>query len=566
MEKRNLLTWTAIVTALAQRGHLDKAKSFFDRMPQRSLIAWNAVIVGYCREPERLDEARELFDAMPERDCVSCNAMIGIYGDRGDIAQARTIFSQFRGEESVSLSTAMVVAYSHNGHLLEARNVFDRALEKDIVLWNAMLCGYAHNSCLDQARSFLSIMPEYNTATWNILITANARERDVSLAREVFDKMPVEKNVVTWNALLGALSQNGLCQEALRLFRLMDLEGMPLNEVTLVTALDSCVEIEDARILHDCINGKGYGCSVLLGNALVSLYSRCGSLEDVKCAFDSMPTHSISSWNTMIVAYSRNGHIDLAKTMFQQMPQRNILSLNSMVSAYTQNGHSDLAIELKSSQFDEVTLAALVDACASLSDPLEGRLIHREAVTAGLQSDLTVRNSLINMYGKCGSVREAATVMETMTCRDVLTWNAMLTAYCQNSMIPSGLEMLLVMRMEGIEPDTATHSILLSAFSHAGMVEDACAYVAGFAGHLDSDHYMCVVDLLGRAGILDMAWMLIQKAPRQKGDDPLLPWTTLLAACRMHGDGNTGLNAAKNAISLKPCKSSPYILASSTMW
>ncbi|EFJ08387.1 hypothetical protein SELMODRAFT_72072, partial [Selaginella moellendorffii] len=177
----------------------------------------------------------------------------------------------------------------------------------------------------------------------------------------------------------------------------------------------------------------------------------------------------------------------------------------------------------------------------------------------------TVRNSLINMYGKCGSVREAATVMETMTCRDVLTWNAMLTAYCQNSMIPSGLEMLLVMRMEGIEPDTATHSILLSAFSHAGMVEDACAYVAGFAGHLDSDHYMCVVDLLGRAGILDMAWMLIQKAPRQKGDDPLLPWTTLLAACRMHGDGNTGLNAAKNAISLKPCKSSPYILASSTM-
>ncbi|EFJ17978.1 hypothetical protein SELMODRAFT_444639 [Selaginella moellendorffii] len=155
--------------------------------------------------------------------------------------------------------------------------------------------------------------------------------------------------------------------------------------------------------------------------------------------------------------------------------------------------------------------------------------------------------------------------------RDVVSWNAMITAHAQLGFAASrhkngaskAMELWNEMHLDGIQPDSISFTVILTLCSHVGLVDQARLYFVWMLQELDGrsvgreEHYGCIVDVLGRLGWLSEAEELIHTMPVTPSQ---VAWISMLSACRIHPDAARGKWAAQEATKLVPCKSSPYIL------
>jgi pentatricopeptide repeat protein len=175
-----------------------------------------------------------------------------------------------------------------------------------------------------------------------------------------------------------------------------------------------------------------------------------------------------------------------------------------------------------------------------------------------------VKNSLITMYARCGSIEDADRVFSSMPERDVVSWNAMIAGYAQHGLAIEALRLFERLIQAGTKPDEITFVGVLSACSHAGLVEEAWYYfnsmVRDHCLTAISEHYACMVDLLGRAGYLEEAKKLIDEMPMEPD---VVVWGSFLSACRMHVNVKLGKLAAERLFELEPGNDSTYVLLSS---
>jgi pentatricopeptide repeat protein len=209
-------------------------------------------------------------------------------------------------------------------------------------------------------------------------------------------------------------------------------------------------------------------------------------------------------------------------------------------------------------------LWGVLNACASLAALEEGRHVHQQIVQSGCESDAFVGSSLINMYVKCGSIDDAWNVFKRMMpTQDMVAWNSMLGGYSMHGHAQEVQTHFDQMCEAGIKTDTVTLVYLLSACSHAGLVHeglhyfDAMGSVHGICAMVE--HYVCMVDLLGRAGHLHKAEDLIKTMPCEPN---VGVWNALLGACRIHGDVEMGERVVKQVLELDPADAAGYVLLS----
>jgi pentatricopeptide repeat protein len=189
----------------------------------------------------------------------------------------------------------------------------------------------------------------------------------------------------------------------------------------------------------------------------------------------------------------------------------------------------------------------------------------------GFDDDPFVANALVDMYAKSGSIEEAHKAFSYTNRKDIACWNSMIATYAQHGEAAKALQVFEHVIMEGVKPNYVTFVGVLSACSHAGLID------LGFY-HFDSmsqfgiepgiDHYACMVSLLGRAGRVYEAKEFIEKMPIEPA---AVVWRSLLSACRVSGDAELGTYAAEMAISCNPADSGSYVLlsnifASKGMW
>lgn len=264
-----------------------------------------------------------------------------------------------------------------------------------------------------------------------------------------------------------------------------------------------------------------------------------------------------------------------ARLMFSNMMEKNVVCWNVLIAGYTQNGENEEAVRLflllkrESIWPTHYTFGNLLNACANLADLKLGRQAHTQILKHGFwfqsgeESDIFVGNSLIDMYMKCGMVEDGCLVFERMVERDVVSWNAMIVGYAQNGYGTNALEIFRKMLVSGQKPDHVTMIGVLSACSHAGLVEEGRRYFHSMRTELGlapmKDHFTCMVDLLGRAGCLDEANDLIQTMPMQPDN---VVWGSLLAACKVHGNIELGKYVAEKLMEIDPLNSGPYVLLS----
>ncbi|EFJ27466.1 hypothetical protein SELMODRAFT_95871 [Selaginella moellendorffii] len=446
-------------------------------------------------------------------------------------------------------------------------------------------------------------MPQCDTVSWTIVSEAYAQRGHIQESRWFFDNVP-DRDLVSWNSIMSAYARRALFREVIELFAAMVMEGVDPDAVSCLLLLTAHSHIglgSTGRRIHRHLATAGQDrCNTFLGNHLINMYGKCGSIDDARRVFEGILQPNVFSWNTMIAAYTQNGHFDEArrvfgemprknvvswntllaaysergmlceaKEMFDKMPQKDVISWNSLVTAYAQNGHILEGIhlfrimDLYGEAPDSITLIAVLDACTAVRSLERGKTIHA-AIRAGTRLDLTthllVLTALVNMYGNLGCVELAMEAFQGIQRRDVTAWTAVIVAHARNGHGGAALELFREFGLEGMQPDAVAFLSILTACSHAGLLYSGRDFFVALHGDYNVgvtlEHYRCVIDMLGRLGQLELAEEVIRGMPF-KAD--FVSWVTLLGACKTQGDAHRGQRVAEAASSLDPGVASPYV-------
>ncbi|PKA63250.1 Pentatricopeptide repeat-containing protein [Apostasia shenzhenica] len=320
------------------------------------------------------------------------------------------------------------------------------------------------------------------------------------------------------NTIAQSLAASPSPDAALRFYAAAHLAGVRPNHHTFPALLGACsrlLALQAGRQIHAHSLKSGLEQALLVRNALVHLYSTCGPMPDARRLFDEMPDRDIITWNTMIAGYAKHGLSQEAIDLFRA------LQLTGMPRP------------------DGITTSIVLSACAHAGALELGEWVHAYAEKHEIDGGISVRTALIDMYSRCGAVDRALEIFERTPRRNLISWTAMIAGLAVNGRGREAVELFERMVRSGVRPDGVVFVSVLSACSHAGLVDDGQRLFEEMKGRFGlvagPEHHGCIVDLLGRAGRLEEAVGVIRSSPEAASGAAEL-WRTLLGACSARGE------------------------------
>lgn len=269
----------------------------------------------------------------------------------------------------------------------------------------------------------------------------------------------------------------------------------------------------------------------------------------------------------MISGLSKLGSVDEARELFDRMPERNSVSWNAMIAGYVQCGRFKNAFELFSRmrtegiELNKFVAASMLAACSGMGALEQGEWIHGHIERMGIELDPKLGTTIIDMYCKCGCLDKAFKVFRGLSCRGLSSWNCMIGGLAMHGLGKEAVKLFDEMMKEEVIPDDITLLNVLSACAHAGLISEGRHYfyymVREFRIEPKMEHFGCMVDMLGRAGLLDEAKQVIQEMPMDADAGVL---GALLGACKIHGNVDLGEQIGRRVIELDPLNSGRYVL------
>ncbi|XP_022723110.1 pentatricopeptide repeat-containing protein At1g25360 isoform X1 [Durio zibethinus] len=314
-----------------------EARKLFDEMNEKDELSWTTMVTGYVRN-EELDAARELVDGMSENLGVAWNAMISGYLRHGRYKEALDMFRKmyFIGIKMDEFTyTSIISGCAHAGLLQLGKQVHCYVLRTEgkptpdfsLPVNNALVTLYWKCDKVDWAREIFNNMPVRDLVSWNAILSGYVNAGRIDEGRSFFMEMP-ERNHLTWTVMISGLAQHGFGEEGLKLFNQMKTEDFEPCDYAFTGAITSCAmlgALENGRQLHAQLVRLGFDSSLSAGNALITMYARCGVMEAANTLFLTMPCVDSVSWNAMIAALGQHGHGIQALELFKQMLKVGIL-------------------------------------------------------------------------------------------------------------------------------------------------------------------------------------------------------------------------------------------------
>ncbi|KAL9243083.1 hypothetical protein vseg_017013 [Gypsophila vaccaria] len=454
----NRFVQTALMDLYAKSGDLVSAKLVFDGILDRDPITYNCLISGYSKCGD-LVAARGLFDQMTVRTIVSWNSMISCYAHVGKLHEAVRMFElmqveKFRPNE-ISLATVLSICASLED--LDMGLKLKKYVDDNNMLSNMIV----------------------STALLEMFVKCGA----VNEARQVFDRMG-ERDVVTWGSMVAGYAQNGQAVEALALFERMKHEQIKPNDVTLVSVLSACSKLgsmETGEQIGCYIEAEGFDSNLFVASALLTMYSRCGSMKKAWQVFNRIPDKDIVCWNSMITGLAINGYGMEAISLFREMENIQMLANSaSNVSYCTDTSPVDRGTPAKKMKKtvklkpDNVTFASLLIACT-----------HGGLIDVGLEFFRKMRTDynvvpqiehyacIVDLFCRNGKLNEAYEFINQMEePPNVFIWGSLLSACRSNS--NTELAEIALQKLIELEPENSGNYVLQSnIYANSGRWQDA---------------------------------------------------------------------------------------------
>ena len=477
------------------------------------------------------------------------SSLINMYAKCGLLVRARNVLEDLHARDVFSWS-ALIAGYAQHGHGHEALRCFSRmkieGLSPNVVTFISILKGCGSIGDLKNGEEIcreiiIGGLLAKDVMVGTALVDMYAKCGMLTKARIVLEQLPV-RNIVSWNALIAGYSHHDQDHEALMCLELMQREGLSMNEVTFTCILKACgntQDLEKGKQIHNEIIRKGLFKNIVLSNALVFMYAKCGMLVKARVVLEDLPHRNVISWSTIIAGYAQDGQGHEALLCFEQM-RREGLSPN------------------------DITFICILKAIGATGAIQKGKEIHDEIVDRGLlKNNIYLGNALVDMYAKCGALTKAKNVFEELQARNIVSWNALIAGYAQNGRESEALSCFSRALKEGLSPNEVTFLCVLNACNHSRKLDEAQTFYDNMNKEYGIipmlEHHTCMVVMLGYFGNFDKAISIIKTMPFSK--DPSV-WLALLATCRKWENVKVAKLVFNEAIKLDCDFTQAYVLLS----
>ncbi|KAF0901750.1 hypothetical protein E2562_006216 [Oryza meyeriana var. granulata] len=494
MPQRDVVTWNTLLGAYARRGLMTEAQRLFGEMPQRNTASWNTMVTGFFAAGQ-VRKALDVFDAIPVKDSASLstivsgftkngllhdaeelltkrlrvtdmdkavdayNTLIAAYGQAGRVSDARRLFDMIpKGqyqrnmlkrkvfERNVVSWNSMMICYIKAGDVCSARALFDEVPDKDLVSWNTMISGYTQASNMKEAEKLFWEMPDPDTVSWNLIIQGFMQKGEAEHARGFFDRMP-ERGTFSWNTMISGYEKNGEYITSVKLFLKMLEAGEIPDRHTFSSVLAACASLPMLRLgaqIHQLVE-KSFVPDTAISNALITMYCRCGALNDAEAIFKQMHTKKdLVSWNALISGYEHHGHATKALQLFKEMRRAKVIPTH-------------------------ITFVSLLSACVNSGLVSEGQMVFDTMVHEyGIVARVEHYAALVNLIGRHGQLEDALEVLNSMPMApDRSVWGAFLGACTAKKNEP--LAQMAAKELSKINPDSSAPYVLIhNLHAHEG--------------------------------------------------------------------------------------------------
>lgn len=279
----------------------------------------------------------------------------------------------------------------------------------------------------------------------------------------------------------------------------MIIEGARPSQTTLTSILMACSRssnLQHGKFVHCYVIRSFVDADVFMNCSLISLYFKCGEVKLAETIFAKTQKDVVESWNVMISGYVSVGDWFKVIEVYDKM----------------------VSVGVKP---DAVTFTSVLPACSQLAVLEKGKRIHLSISESGLETDELLMGALLDMYSKCGDVKEASRIFKSMPEKDVVSWTVMISAYGSHGQPREALHHFDEMQKFGVNPDSVTFLAILSACGHAGFIDEVIKFFnemrSKYGIKPSVEHYSCLIDVLGRAGLLLEAYEIIQQKKQRQG-------------------------------------------------
>ncbi|KAK9154890.1 hypothetical protein Sjap_002370 [Stephania japonica] len=454
-----------LMRAFAARGDTNATRHLFDEFPQKNVIFFNVMIRSYVNNC-MYHNALILYANMlrngirPDNYTFPCvlKACSGCENLRVGL-QIHAAALRFGLDANLFVGNGLISMYGKCDLLCDARRVLDGMRDRDAVSWNSMVAVCARNGRFDEAlevcreMELLRIKPDEGTMASLSPAISNTSADNVSFVMEMFDKMH-KKSLVSWNVMIAVYVNNSMPNKAVELFSQMETNGIEPDAITLASVLPACGDLSAlalGRQIHEYVVKKKLCPNLILENALVDMYAKCGCLQAAREVFDAMQSHDVVSWTSMISAYGMNGQGQDAMDLFCKMRDSGLIP-------------------------DQIAFVSILSACSHSGLLEEGRYYFR-LMFEELRIPPKVEHfaCMVDILGRAGCVDEAYNFIKQMPLEpNERVWGALLGACRIYSNTSLGL--IAADHLFRLVPTQSGYYVLLSnIYAKAGRWEEVTA-------------------------------------------------------------------------------------------
>ncbi|XP_060193139.1 pentatricopeptide repeat-containing protein At4g18840 [Lycium barbarum] len=481
----------------------------------------------------------------------------------------------------IEIATSMSQLHQAHAFMLKTGH-FRNSFAASRLLTKATILPISSPDTLSYALSVFTHIEEPNSYIYNTIIRAYSNSPFPQLALIIFLKMLNSVNKVfpdkyTFTFIVKACVTMGNVKQGEQVHGLVKKVGLEEDVYvynTLIHMYAKCGCFGVSRGMIDCLVED----DAIAWNALLSVYVERGLFELARELFDEMPVRNVESWNFMVSGYVNVGLVDEARKVFDEMLVKDVVSWNVMITGYTKADKFEEVLSLFEDMLrakvkpDDCTLVNVLSACAGVGSLSQGKWVHAFIERNGIEVHDFLATALVDMYCKCGCIEKGLEVFNGTLIKDISTWNAMIAGLSNHGYLDDALKTFDELLADGIKPNEVTFVSVLSTCSQGGLLNEGRRMFDLMINEYKIQptlvHYGCMVDLLGRFGLLEEAEELLSKLPVKEAH---AIWESLLGASRSHNNVELAERIATKLLELDPRDSAGYVqlanvLASMGRW